>query len=97
MAKVSVIATIKAKDGRGDDIVNAFNAAAPIVRQEAGTEAYGLHRNANDPNVLYVVEIYSNQAAFDAHMTGEGVKVFGSRLGDAIDSFDMQFATPLSD
>ena len=97
MAKVSVIATIKAKDGRGDDIVNAFSAAAPVVAQEAGTEAYALHRNANDPNVFYVIELYSDQAAFDAHMAGDGVKAFGGGLGDAIDSFDMQFATPVGD
>lgn len=96
MAKVSVIATIKVKDGRGDDIVNAFNAAAPVVSQEAGTEGYDLHRNASDPNTFYVVERYADQAAFDAHMAGEGVKVFGGGLGDAIDSFDMAFATPLS-
>jgi len=54
MGKVSIIATIKVKDGRGDDIIAAFAKGAELLHTEPGTEQYVLHRNQNDPNTFYV-------------------------------------------
>ena len=68
MGKVSIIATIKVKDGRGDDIIAAFAKGAELLHTEPGTEQYVLHRNQNDPNTFYVTELYTDQAALDAHM-----------------------------
>jgi quinol monooxygenase YgiN len=94
MGKVSVIATIKVKEGRGDDVIAAFASGAALLHTEPGTEQYLLHRNQNDPNTFYVTELYTDQAALDAHMAGEVMKALGGGLGDAIESFDLQFANP---
>lgn len=95
MAMVSVVATITAKDGRGDEVIAAFERARQAVAAEPGTLLYALHRNQNNPNVFYVTELYEDQAALDAHMAGEAMQALAG-LGDAIESADLQFATPVS-
>jgi quinol monooxygenase YgiN len=95
MGKISVIATITVKDGRGDDVIAAFEKGAALLHTEPGTEQYVLHRNQNDPNVFYVTELYTDQAALDVHQSGEVAKALGGALGDAIESADLQFATPV--
>ena len=95
MGKVSIIATIKVKDGRGDDIIAAFAKGAELLHTEPGTEQYVLHRNQNDPNTFYVTELYTDQAALDAHQSGEVARALGASLGDAIESADLQFAQPV--
>ena len=95
MGKISVIATIKVKDGRGDDIIAAFEKGATLLHTEPGTELYVLHRNSKDPNTFYVTELYTDQAALDAHQSGEVAKALGASLGDAIESADLQFCAPV--
>jgi autoinducer 2-degrading protein len=95
MSKVSIVATITAKDGRGDEIIAAFDGAKDAIAAEPGTEVYVLHRNQNDPNVFYVTELYTDQAAVDAHMSGAAMQAMAG-IGDAIESFDLQFANPVS-
>jgi quinol monooxygenase YgiN len=95
MSNVSVIATITAKDGRGDEIIAAFDGAKDAVAAEAGTLQYVLHRNQNNPNVFYVTELYADQAALDAHMAGPAMAALAG-IGDAIEGVDLQFATPVS-
>jgi quinol monooxygenase YgiN len=95
MGKISVIATITVKDGRGDDVIAAFEKGAALLHTEPGTEQYVLHRNQNDPNVFYVTELYTDQAALDVHQSGEVAKALGGALGDVIESADLQFATPV--
>ena len=95
MGKVSVIATIKVKEGRGNDVIAAFASGAELLHTEPGTEQYVLHQNQNDPNTFYVTELYTDQAALDAHMAGQVMAALGGGLGDAIESFDLQFANPV--
>jgi len=94
MTKVSVVATITAKAGRGDEIIAAFDGARDAVASETGTLQYVLHRNQANPDVFYVTELYADQAALDAHMAGAAMAALAG-LGDAIESADLQFATPV--
>jgi quinol monooxygenase YgiN len=95
MSKVSVVATITAKPGRGDEVVAAFEGAKDAVAAEPGTLSYILHRSSANPDVFYVTELYEDQAALDAHMGGPAMAALAG-LGDAIESADLQFATPVS-
>ena len=95
MGKISVIATIKVKDGRGDDIIAAFEKGAALLHTEPGTEQYILHRSSSDPNTFFVTELYTDQAALDVHQSGEVAKALGGSLGDAIESADLQFCAPV--
>ena len=95
MSKVSVVATLTAKAGRGDEIIAAFEGAKDAVAGEPGTLMYALHRNQANPDVFYVTELYADQAALDAHMGGAAMAALAG-LGDAIESADLQFANPVS-
>jgi quinol monooxygenase YgiN len=95
MSKVSVVATITAKKGRGEEIIAAFDSAKDAVASEPGTLLYVLHRNQSNPDVFYVTELYEDQAALDAHMSGAAVAALAG-IGDAVESFDLQFANPVS-
>ena len=95
MSQISVVATITAKAGRADDIIAAFDGAKHAVQGETGTLQYVLHRSQANPDLLFVTELYADQAALDAHMSGAAIAALGG-IGDAIESFDMQFATPVS-
>jgi quinol monooxygenase YgiN len=96
MAKVSVIAKIEAKDGKGDELVAAFEKLLADVANEPRTIHYILHRSTTDPNVLYMTEIYEDQAALDAHMGSDYFKSFGASLGDLVNGADLQFLTPVA-
>ena len=96
MAKVSLVARIQAKDGKADELITAFDKLLPEVAKEPGTIHYVIHRSTTDPNVLYVTEVYEDQAALDAHMGSDHFKAFGAGLGDLIDGADLQFLAPVS-
>ena len=78
--KVAVIATLKAAEGKGDELEVAFMAALPDVEAETGTECYIVHRSPDDADTITVYEIYTDQAAADAHMTGDALKNLGRSL-----------------
>ena len=95
MGKVSVIATLTVKDGQGDALVSAFDGLFPHIEGEDGTEHYILHRSTTNPNQFFVTELYTDQAAFDAHSGSDAFAKFGGGLGDIIEGFDLQMAEPV--
>ena len=95
MSKVSLVAKIEAKDGKADELAASFGALFADVSTKAGTIEYVLHRSTTDPNVLYVTEVYENQAALDAHMGSDHFKSFGGSLGDLVKGADLQFLIPI--
>jgi quinol monooxygenase YgiN len=95
VGKVSVIATLRAKEGKADGFTSAFEDLFPHVENEDGTEQYMLHRSTTDPNLFFVTEVYKDQAAFDAHAGSDAFAKLGAALGDSIETFDLQFAEPV--
>ncbi len=96
MAKVSAVAKLEVKP----DQVDAFPAAwddvfAHISANEDGTEHYVLHQSNRDSNVFYVTEIYSDQAALDAHSSSEPFAGLVGKLGDFITNADLDFCVPV--
>lgn len=96
MSQISAVVRIKVKPGRGDDVIKAFEGAREHVAGEEGTLLYMLHRNAADENVFYVTELYADQAAMDAHMSGPGMAALAG-IADAVEEggVDLQFAAPV--
>jgi quinol monooxygenase YgiN len=95
MGKVSVIATLTVKDGQGDAFVAAFDEFFPTVEGERGTEQYVLHHSTTNPNIFFMTELYTDQAAFDAHAGSDAFAALGAQLGDFIEGFDLQLAEPV--
>ena len=96
MSKVSVVATMNVKADKADEFPAAFDALFEhIGANEPGTEHYMLHRSTTDPNEFYMTEIYTDQAALDAHMASDAFATFGASLGDFLEGGGMKMAAPV--
>jgi quinol monooxygenase YgiN len=80
-SQVGVLAKISVQDGKADEAITALQAMLDHVLTEAGTQTYILHRDQADPNVLWVYELYADQASFEAHSSSDTMKGLGRSLG----------------
>ena len=96
MDGVVVVATFRVHPGKGEEAVAAF---APTIEQthaEEGCLAYALHRDVNDPDVLVLVERWTDREALGSHLQQSYV----SQLGEAASEFlaeppTIHFAEPV--
>ena len=92
VAGMCVISEIKRRSPSKGDL----QAALDTAQGEAGTEAYILHEDASDANLLWMYEMYTNQDALTVHMGSDAFKA----LGPAISPFlagrpELIFVTPI--
>ncbi len=64
---VAVVAKIRVKDGKADELVQLLKDILPSVKQEEGTLYYTVNRDRTEPNLVVVLEKYKDDAAFGAH------------------------------
>ncbi len=82
MPKVAMIAKLTAVDGKRDELVAAFEKVFPAVEQEDGTEAYVLHEDLGDANVVWFYELYRDNDALGVHGSSDAMKeLMGSLAG----------------
>ncbi len=66
---ITVIATIRAKPGKGPELEADFRSYADTVKaNEPGTLLYTLNRSQDDPDLYLAVERYADEAAVPTHM-----------------------------
>ena len=97
MSKVAVVASLRSKPGRRDELVSALDAAIRTANSEAGTILYILHANPADENALLMYELYSDNDALGVHVSSESFKALGASLADLVDGRpELTVLTPLS-
>ena len=74
---VILTAILKAQQGKGDVLEQAFKKHAPMFQKDPGTITYSVHRKADDPDTFLIYERYENKAAFDAHVASARFKELG--------------------
>jgi quinol monooxygenase YgiN len=78
---IAVIATVRAKPGKGPELEADFRAWAEVVKQkEPGTLQYTLNRSKDDPDLYYAIEFYQDEAAVQAHMANFQARQAGPDL-----------------
>ena len=65
--QVHVIAVLKAKAGKADDLIAVLEELAKESRQESGCVEYGFYRDQNDSAVLVSFETWKDAEAEAAH------------------------------
>jgi quinol monooxygenase YgiN len=80
MAKRVMIATMKANPGQRDELLAQFGDMFAAANAEIGTEVYTLVAG-DDPDTVYMIEQYSDQAAMDAHMASETLAALYTKIG----------------
>lgn len=77
---IAVFATIRAKSGRRDELIEVLRPLIDEVRQEPGTFVWAMHADVTDENLLHYYELYESKAAFVTH-----TKVVGPKLNALAD------------
>lgn len=81
---LTIVAQIEAKTDKVEDLAETLRALVPITRAEAGCEAYEMHRSLTDKHLFHFHEVWSDRAAWDAHMETEHMTAFGARTDDLV-------------
>jgi quinol monooxygenase YgiN len=81
MADVAVVAKIPAQPGKRAELAAALQGALNTAAGEPGTIYYILHEDVADENMLWMYEMYTDQAALDGHMGTEAFKALGPAIG----------------
>lgn len=82
---LAVIATIVTQPGKGDAFVEAFKGLAAAVRaEEPGNSLYQLCRVRGEADSFKVIELYADDAAFEAHGKGEAFRTAVAALGGLV-------------
>src|SRR5262249_62064967 len=84
MPQVALLARFTAKDGKGDEVVAAFEPIIDQVRDEPGTLLYVMNRAKDDPDVFWFAELYADEDAFAAHGASDAMAQAMPVLGPLI-------------
>ena len=66
MTRVARYAKAVAKKGRGGDVAAALLTAADTLADDPGCELYLINRQADQPETIWVTEVWRSQADLDA-------------------------------
>jgi quinol monooxygenase YgiN len=66
MSKVARYGKLVAKQGKGAEAAERLLAAAAELRDDPGCELYLINRQADDPDVIWVTELWRSQDDLDA-------------------------------
>ena len=64
---VRLVITTYAKPGKGTELARAMADRCRAVQQEPGCLQYEVFQSALDPDTLILLELWTDQAALDAH------------------------------
>ncbi len=82
---LTVVAVLRAKEGREKEMEAALLAAVPKVEAEDGTLAYVLHRDRKDPKKFLFYEKYRDKDALKLHSSSPHfMEMFGA-IGPLLD------------
>lgn len=85
---ISLIAVLKAKPGKTDDLKQALAALVAPTRQEPGNVEYALFQLRDASDTFYVRESWRGQAGLDAHIALPHFQAFVAQM-------DVLLAEPL--
>lgn len=96
MSKIVVMAKIPCQPGKRDEAVTGLQPMLDHVEGEPGTLQYVLLKDSTDENLLWMYEVYADQAAFDAHAGSDAMKSLGHALGGVLAGRpELIFTTPV--
>jgi quinol monooxygenase YgiN len=78
--EIEVVATLTAKPGQRQDVVDALSSIIAAVRQEPGCSRYDLHLDLDHPDRVVMLETWASTEALAIHGQGEALKSLADRL-----------------
>lgn len=84
MTRIAQFAKFTAKPGHGGDVVATMETALAAARLESGTEVYAIHVAGDQPDVVWVYELYSDTDAHAAHSSSAATAQMRTSLADLL-------------
>ena len=82
---LAVVATMRAKPGKEEELRALLESLVAPTRAEAGCVSYALHRATQDPAAFFFVEHWTDQAALDAHLGAPHLQAALPRIPELLD------------
>ena len=82
---IRLVITTYAKPGKGAELAQAMADRCRAVQQEPGCQQYEVLQSALDPDKLVLLELWSDQAALDAHAQVNATRPPNPALADLRD------------
>ena len=82
---VGVVATLKVAEGKASDFEAVFrDLAAQVKANEPGNQMYRVFKSRKDAETYVVMEIYTDQAALEAHGASDHFKAAGPKIAPTL-------------
>jgi quinol monooxygenase YgiN len=95
MPKVALLAKFTAKEGKGDELIAAFQPLLEQVENEPGTLLYAMSRAKDDPDMFWFSELYTDDEAFAAHSGSDAMAKAVPTLGPLIAESELILGEPV--
>lgn len=79
---LTIVASLRAKPGREDDLRDALLALVGPTREEDGCVEYHLHQGVEDPALFTFYETWTSADLLETHLASRHVAEFGALAGD---------------
>lgn len=79
-----ILGSATAAPGQRDELIAAALEITAATRGDEGCLSYGFAADLVDPSIISSVEVWRDQAAFDAHMQHEHTQQFIARVRDLL-------------
>ena len=89
MKPLTVVAKLKAKDGREENLGGALRILVEPTRAERGRITYGLHRSHEDPGLFILYEAWENRPLWEDRMKSPRLVALGEKQGATTESWDL--------
>jgi quinol monooxygenase YgiN len=89
---LTVIANMKAKPGKEQELRQALEALIEPTTREDGYVNYDLHQSVDDPGVFYFYENWESEEALDAHLSAPHLERFKGVMDDLLDERGLTIA-----
>lgn len=80
-----VVAVAKAQSGKEEELGSRLEGVARASWLEPGVVSYAVHDLVDSSGEFMMVEVYQDQAAFDAHLEADHVKALVADLGSLVE------------
>lgn len=89
MTPLTIIAKLKARPGKEQEVYDACHALLAPTHAEEGCINYDMHRSVEDPAVIIFYENWTTRELWDAHMGSPHLKAFSAATQDTVELWDI--------
>jgi quinol monooxygenase YgiN len=81
---VAIFTRLNAKPGRRQELLDVLDELAVSTRAEPGNEQFVVHAARDESDVVLGYELFTDDAAIEAHRATDAVRVARDRLDDLL-------------